>query len=117
MLAERLGVLRPTDPAPAWAELVEAIVDVETEIAQLPAELLSVFSETLVDSWEEIATDQREMAVRTAVGRLVEVEDPMMFASALDRLTRSRRRGRCKRRRTPPTGLCGTCAGACGTRE
>jgi len=87
MLAERLAALGPTDPAPAWIELVEAIADIEAEIAELPAELLNPLSEALVDSWETIAPAWRERAVRSAVDRLADLEDPLMFASVLDRLT------------------------------
>jgi hypothetical protein len=87
MLAERLAALGPTDPAPAWSELVEAITDVEGEIAQLPAELLDALSRALVDSWDTIALEERELAVRSAVGRLLDLEDPLTFASVLDRLT------------------------------
>ena len=87
MLAERLAALGAIDAAPAWHELVEAVPDVGAEIDQLPAALLSVLTEALIDSWDTIGLDQRELVVRCAVGRLSALEDPLSFASVLDRLT------------------------------
>ena len=87
MLAERLAALRPTEPAPAWDDLVEGSGDIGAAIADLPAELLAPLSEALVRSWDAIDGHHRSAALHSALGRLSDLEDPLAFAAVLDRLT------------------------------
>jgi hypothetical protein len=87
MLAERLAALGPTDPAPAWDQLVDGTGDVGAAIADLPAELVAPLSEALVGSWDAIDGEHRAAALHGALGRLRDLEDPLAFAATLDRLT------------------------------
>ena len=87
MLAARLAALGPTDPAPPWNELVEGTSDVSAAIAELPAEMLVPLSEALVATWDVIEAGHRSAALRGVLERLGDLEDPLAFAAALDRLT------------------------------
>ena len=87
MLAERLAALRAAEPVPAWDDLVEGSGDVGAAIADLPTELLASLSEALVGSWDAIDGQHRSVALQSALGRLSDLEDPLAFATVVDRLT------------------------------
>ena len=90
MLAERLAALRAAEPVPAWDNLVEGSGDVGAAIADLPTELLASLSEALVGSWDAIDGQHRSVALQSALGRLSDLEDPLAFATVIDRLARRR---------------------------
>ncbi len=85
MLADRLAALGPTDELPAWDRLRQEEENLLDQARELPAAQLSILGELVCEQWDELPRDDRAALAATICGRVVEIDDPLTFASALDR--------------------------------
>lgn len=87
MLEATLQALRVTDAPPSWRELTAGESDVSGQTAAIAPQHFPVLTEILSASWEELDGRERQDLTQLLAARLVEIDDPVGFASSTDRLT------------------------------
>jgi hypothetical protein len=87
VLAQRLTGLGPDQDVPTWSELIDGVEDVAAQVRALPGGALPVLTEVLAESWKDIPEGDRNRVCVVVASRVRDVDDPLNFAAALDRLT------------------------------